>query len=156
VPFYVRTGKKLPEKKTEIAIQFSRVPHLLFSKTDTEELEPNVLIARIQPDEGMSLRFGTKVPGPRVEVRTVEMDFDYESDFGSGTPEAYERLLLDCMLGDATLFARADEIEQAWEIVTCVLEYWQQGGRPGFYKPGTWGPSAADDLMRRDNRRWRD
>jgi glucose-6-phosphate 1-dehydrogenase len=132
------------------------VPHLLFSKTDTEELEPNVLIARIQPDEGMSLRFGTKVPGPRVEVRTVEMDFDYESDFGSGTPEAYERLLLDCMLGDATLFARADEIEQAWEIVTCVLEYWQQGGRPGSYKPGTWGPAAADDLMRRDNRRWRD
>ncbi|MDQ3877067.1 MAG: glucose-6-phosphate dehydrogenase, partial [Actinomycetota bacterium] len=156
VPFYVRTGKKLASKKTEIAIQFNRVPHLLFSKTDTEELEPNVLIARLQPDEGMSLRFGTKVSGPRVEVRTVEMDFDYESDFGSGTPEAYERLLLDCMLGDATLFARADEIEQAWEIVTCLLEYWQQGGRPGFYKPGSWGPAAADDLLRRDNRRWRD
>jgi glucose-6-phosphate 1-dehydrogenase len=121
-----------------------------------EELEPNVLVIRIQPDEGISLTFGTKVPGPEVNVRTVDMEFDYETDFGSGTPEAYERLLLDCMHGDATLFARSDEIEQAWEIVGPIQEYWSQGGRPGVYKAGQWGPASADDLLRRDNRRWRE
>jgi glucose-6-phosphate 1-dehydrogenase len=155
VPFYLRTGKLMGSKKTEIAIQFQRVPHLMFALTAVEELKPNVLVIRVQPDEGMTLTFGTKVPGPQVEVRTVDMDFDYETDFPSGTPEAYERLLLDCMNGDATLFTRADEIEQAWSIVDPILTYWSQGGRPGTYKPGSWGPDSADDLMRRDNRRWR-
>jgi glucose-6-phosphate 1-dehydrogenase len=156
VPFYVRTGKRMPSKSTEIAIQFKRVPHLLFAKTAVEELEPNVLTIRIQPDEGISLSFGTKVPGPEVNVSTVDMEFDYETDFGSGSPEAYERLLLDCMLGDATLFARADEIEEAWEIVDPMLEHWSAGGRPGMYEPKSWGPASADELLRRDGRRWRD
>ncbi len=155
VPFYLRTGKRLPSKTTEIAIQFQQVPHLLFQKTAVEELDPNVLVVRIQPDEGFSLTFGAKVPGPDVRVRTVDMEFDYEEDFGSGTPEAYERLLLDCMLGDATLFARADEIEEAWEIVDPILEHWREGGRPGIYKEGSWGPAAADELIERDGRRWR-
>jgi glucose-6-phosphate 1-dehydrogenase len=156
VPFYLRTGKRMPSKSTEVAIQFKRVPHLLFAKTAVEELEPNVLTIRIQPDEGISLSFGTKVPGPEVNVSTVDMEFDYETDFGSGSPEAYERLLLDCMLGDATLFARADEIEEAWEIVDPMLQHWSAGGRPGMYKPGTWGPASADELLRRDGRGWRD
>ena len=155
VPFYLRTGKNLPVQATEIAIRFHRVPHLLFKRTAVEELAPNQLVIRVQPDEGCSLTFGTKVPGPEVEVRSVEMEFDYESDFGSGTPEAYERLLLDCMLGDATLFARVDEIEEAWEIFDPVLNLWSQGDRPETYEPGTWGPASADELMRRDGRRWR-
>jgi len=121
-----------------------------------EELEPNILVIRVQPDEGISLTFGTKVPGPEVTVRSVEMDFDVETELGSGSPEAYERLLLDCMLGDATLFTRSDEIEQAWEIVDPIQSYWGQGGRPGVYRPGTWGPPSADDLVRRDGRRWRE
>ncbi|HEX2057971.1 MAG TPA: glucose-6-phosphate dehydrogenase [Actinomycetota bacterium] len=156
VPFYVRTGKSMPSKATEIAIQFHDVPHLLFAKTAVEELEPNVLVLRIQPNEGISLTFGAKVPGHEVNVRTVDMEFDYENDFGSGTPEAYERLLQDCMLGDATLFTRRDEIEQAWEIVEPVLEYWSGGGRPGVYEQGRWGPASSDELLRRDGRRWRD
>jgi glucose-6-phosphate 1-dehydrogenase len=156
VPFYLRTGKRLPTQTTEIAIQFQGVPHLLFKKTAVEQLEPNQLVIRIQPHEGFSLTFGTKVPGPEVEVSTVDMEMNYETDFGSGSPEAYERLLLDCMLGDATLFARSDEIEQAWEIVDPIMTYWSQGGRPGSYKPGSWGPSVADELIRRDGRRWRE
>jgi len=154
VPFYLRTGKNLATRATEITIQFHRVPHLLFARTRVEELTPNQLTIRIQPDEGFSLYFGTKVPGPDIEVRTVDMEFDYETDFASGSPEAYERLLLDCMLGDQTLFTRSDEIEEAWEIVDPILEYWSQGGRPGIYRPGTWGPEAAEELIRRDNRRW--
>jgi len=155
VPFYVRTGKKLAGKVTEVAIHFQGVPHLLFAKTAVEQLEPNVLMIRVQPNEGISLTFGTKVPGPEVEVTTVNMEFDYESDFGSGTPEAYERLLMDCMNGDATLFTRADEIEEAWGIVDPVLEYWRKGGVPGRYGPDSWGPAAADELMTRDGRGWR-
>jgi len=155
VPFYIRTGKGLPAKATEVAIQFQAVPHLLFSKTDVEEIDPNVLVIRVQPAEGISLRFGTKVPGPAVNVKTVDMDFDYESDFGSGTPEAYERLLLDAMTGDATLFTRSDEIEQAWEIVDPIVEYWRRGGKPGTYGDGEWGPSSAHELLTRDGRGWR-
>ena len=155
VPFFVRTGKRLPAKATEVAIHFQGVPHLLFAKTAVEELDPNVLVIRVQPDEGISLRFGTKIPGPEVNVATVEMDFDYETDFGSGSPEAYERLLLDCMNGDATLFTRADEIEQAWQIVEPMLEYWARGGRPGTYGKGDWGPPAAEELIAGQGRRWR-
>jgi glucose-6-phosphate 1-dehydrogenase len=155
VPFYLRTGKKMPSKTTEIAIQFQRVPHLLFDRTAVQELDPNLLVIRIQPDEGISLTFGTKVPGPEVEVRTVDMEFDYESDFGSGTPTAYERLLLDCMQGDPTLFTRSDEIEQAWEIMDPIVKHWARGGRPAAYQSGTWGPKASDDLLRLDRREWR-
>jgi glucose-6-phosphate 1-dehydrogenase len=154
VPFYLRTGKQLPAKVTEIAIQFKHVPHLLFARTAVEELEPNVLVIRIQPDEGVSLTFGVKVPGPEIEVRTVDMEFDYETDFGSGSPEAYERLLLESMLGDAMLFTRADEIEEAWEIVDPIREAWGDG-KPARYEPGTWGPKAADELLVRAGHNWR-
>ena len=156
VPFYLRTGKTLPAKATEIAIHFQAVPHLLFDKTDVEEIDPNVLVIRIQPEEGISLTFGTKVPGPEVNVKTVDMDFDYGSDFGSGSPEAYERLLLDAMTGDATLFTRSDEIEQAWEIVDPFLGYWSRGGKPGTYARGEWGPRSAHELIQSDGRTWRD
>lgn len=152
VPFYLRTGKKLASKTTQIRIEFQRVPHLLFSKTAVEELEPNALIIRVQPDEGFSLTFGAKAPTHEINVDTAEMDFDYEMHFGSGTPEAYERLLLDAMLGDATLFTRADEIEEAWEIVGPMLAYWTKGGTPGTYPPGSWGPTSADELL--GDRRW--
>jgi glucose-6-phosphate 1-dehydrogenase len=155
VPFYLRTGKRMKATITEIAIEFQRVPHLMFAKTAVEELQPNVLLIRIKPDEGISLTFGTKVPGPEIEVRTVDMEFDYESDFGSSSAEAYERLLLDCMLGDATLFTRSDEIEEAWEIVDPIQEHWSRGGRPGLYEEGSWGPRAADDLLRHEGRSWR-
>lgn len=156
VPFYLRTGKGLPAKATEVSIHFQAVPHLLFSKTNVEEIDPNVLVIRVQPEEGISLTFGTKVPGPEVNVKTVDMDFDYEADFGSGSPEAYERLLLDAMTGDATLFTRSDEIEQAWEIVDPILEHWKRGGRPGTYAEGEWGPRSSHDLIGRDDRSWRD
>lgn len=152
VPFYLRTGKRLPEKTTQIRIEFQRVPHLLFAKTSVEELEPNALIIRIQPDEGFSLTFGAKAPTHDINVETAHMNFDYEMHFGSGTPEAYERLLLDSMLGDATLFTRADEIEEAWEIVDPLLEYWAKGGTPGTYEAGTWGPRSAEELL--GPRRW--
>jgi glucose-6-phosphate 1-dehydrogenase len=156
VPFYLRTGKGLPAKTTEVAIHFQAVPHLLFSKTAVEEIDPNVLVIRVQPEEGISLTFGTKVPGPEVNVKTVDMEFDYESDFGSGTPEAYERLLLDAMNGEATLFTRSDEIEQAWAIVDPILDYWKRGGKPGEYAEGEWGPASARELLERDGREWRD
>ena len=156
VPFYLRTGKELPAKVTEVAIHFQGVPHLLFSKTDVEEIDPNVLVIRIQPEEGISLTFGTKVPGPEVNVKTVDMDFDYGADFGSGSPEAYERLLLDAMTGDATLFTRSDEIEQAWGIVDPILAFWRRGGKPGTYGRDEWGPDSAHELIRRDGRTWRD
>ena len=152
VPFYLRTGKKLPQKTTQIRIEFQRVPHLLFDKTEVEELEPNALIIRIQPNEGFTLTFGAKAPTHEINVETATMDFDYEMHFGSGTPEAYERLLLDAMLGDPTLFTRADEIEQAWDIVDPMLEYWSHGGTPGGYQSGSWGPRSADDLL--GSRRW--
>ena len=152
VPFFLRTGKKLPSKTTQIRIEFQRVPHLLFAKTAVKELEPNALIIRIQPDEGFSLTFGAKAPTHDINVETAQMDFDYEMHFGSGTPEAYERLLLDAMLGDATLFTRADEIEEAWEIVEPMIEYWARGGTPGTYEAGTWGPRSADQLL--GGRRW--
>jgi glucose-6-phosphate 1-dehydrogenase len=155
VPFYLRTGKNLPSRATEITIEFQRVPHLLFARTLVEELEPNHLTIRIQPNEGFSLFFGAKVPGPDVEVRTVDMEMDYVTDFRSGTPEAYERLLLDCMLGDQTLFTRSDEIEQAWAVVDPILDYWSAGGRPGLYAKGTWGPESSEELIRRDGHRWR-
>ena len=155
VPFYIRSGKRLPKRITEIAIQFREVPHRLFTETD-EPLEPNVLVIRIQPNEGITLRFGAKLPGQMMRIRWVNMDFRYGSSFGVHTPEAYERLLLDCILGDSTLYARRDMTERGWEIVTPLLDAWK-GSASDFpnYEAGTWGPKAAFDLIERDGRHWR-
>lgn len=155
VPFYLRSGKRLQKHVTEIAIQFKEVPHRLFTDSDTP-LEPNVLVIRIQPNEGITLRFGAKLPGQAMRIRWVNMDFRYGSSFGVKPPEAYERLLLDCMLGDSTLYARRDMVERGWEIVTPILEAWKKPA-PDFpnYEAGTWGPKAAFDLIEREGRKWR-
>lgn len=155
-PFYLRTGKRLPKRATEIAIQFKSAPHLPFVDTPVESIAPNLLTLRIQPDEGASLKFVAKVPGPHVDLRTVSMDFAYGQSFLRASPEAYERLLLDALVGDSTLFARWDEVEAAWEIVDDVLAAWSaRGGDFPNYAAGSWGPDAADDLLARDGRRWR-
>jgi glucose-6-phosphate 1-dehydrogenase len=156
VPFYLRTGKRLPKRATEIAIQFREVPHRLFASAESDP-EPNLLAIRIQPDEGIVLRFGSKVPGLGLDIRTVNMDFTYGSAFSTDAPEAYETLLLDAMLGDASLFTRADEVEAAWTTVTPILDAWLDGPGPAFpnYDAGTWGPPESDRLMDRDGRRWR-
>ncbi len=145
-PFFVRTGKRLPRRETTIAIQFKRVPHPLFE--DASELRPNLLIVHIQPNEGVSLAIGAKVPGEGMRVRTVHMDFLYGGAFRIGLPEAYERLILDAMLGDATLFTRADEIEEQWALVDAIVAAWRRD-RPSFpdYPAGTWGPPAAQELV---------
>jgi glucose-6-phosphate 1-dehydrogenase len=155
VPFYIRSGKRLPRRVTEIAIQFRDVPHRLFTFND-EPLEPNWLIIRVQPHEGITLRFGAKLPGLATRIREVNMDFRYGSSFGVDVPEAYERLLLDCMLGDSTLYARRDMTERGWEIVSPILEHWANT-KPEFpnYAAGTAGPEAADEMLARDGRRWR-
>jgi len=155
-PFYLRTGKRLPRRVSEIAIQFKRAPHLLFRRA-AEDLEPNVLVLRIQPNEGISLRAAAKVPGPTIQIRSITMDFLYGLSFGEEQPEAYERLLLDCMLGDSTLFTRSDEVEAAWRLLTPMLEAWEEGPPPDFpnYAAGTWGPEAAHALIEEDGRRWR-
>jgi glucose-6-phosphate 1-dehydrogenase len=156
VPVYVRTGKRLPKRVTEVAMQFHTVPHLSFEGHLAEGLEPNSLVMRIQPDEGITLRFGAMVPGQTFRVRTVSMDFSYGAAFLEETPEAYERLLLDAMVGDPTLFIRADEVDQAWRIVDPILESWARGNPPlSSYEAGTWGPKEADLLLERDQRRWR-
>jgi len=155
-PIYIRTGKSLPKRVTEVAIQFKRVPHLPFAYAAAEQLEPNELVLRIQPNEGIALRFGAKVPAPRVQIRTVNMDFQYDTAFAIPPAEAYETLLLDAMRGDSTNFTRQDAVEQSWRIVEPVLEAWQRdGGATHPYEAGTWGPEAADELMARDRRRWR-
>jgi glucose-6-phosphate 1-dehydrogenase len=155
VPFYVRAGKRLARRVTEIAIQFKRVPHHLFSAPDGG-ISQNVLAVRVQPDEGIALRFITKEPGNATILRDVAMDFRYGTAFGSNTPEAYERLLLDAMRGDATLFTRRDEVEEQWAFMDPVFDVWRsQGVPPPTYAAGTWGPERADDLLARDGRRWR-
>jgi len=155
VPFYLRSGKHLQKHVTEIAIQFKEVPQRLFTNADSP-LQPNVLVIRIQPNEGISLRFAAKLPGQALRIRSVNMDFRYGSSFGGKPPEAYERLLLDCMLGDSTLYARRDMVERGWEIVTPILEAWKQPP-PDFpnYEAGSWGPQAAFELIERDGRQWR-
>ncbi|HEV7797285.1 MAG TPA: glucose-6-phosphate dehydrogenase [Pyrinomonadaceae bacterium] len=155
VPFYLRSGKRLQKHITEIAIQFKEVPHRLFNDSDAP-LQPNVLVIRIQPNEGISLRFAAKLPGQALRIRSVNMDFRYGSSFGVKPPEAYERLLLDCMLGDSTLYARRDMVERGWEIVTPILEAWKKPA-PDFpnYEAGSWGPRAAFELIERDGREWR-
>jgi glucose-6-phosphate 1-dehydrogenase len=155
VPFYRRVGKRLPKRATEVAITFKSAPLHLFHESSGQEPAPNLLVLRIQPDEGISLRFGAKVPGTRADVRPVNMDFRYGSSFGIGTPEAYERLLLDAMLGDATLFARWDSVEIAWALLTPVIEACANDATPlEFYEAGTWGPDRATALMERDGRLW--
>jgi glucose-6-phosphate 1-dehydrogenase len=155
-PFYVRMGKRLPRRETTIAIQFKRAPHPPFEESAAEGLRPNVLLIHVQPNEGMSLEIGAKVPGQGMSIRTVHMDFLYGSAFREGLPEAYERLVLDAMLGDATLFTRADEIEEQWALVDAIIAAWQRD-RPSFpnYSAGTWGPPSADELLHRDGRSWR-
>jgi glucose-6-phosphate 1-dehydrogenase len=155
-PFYLRTGKRLPRRVSEIAIQFKRAPHLLFRQA-AEGLEPNVLVLRIQPNEGISLRAGVKVPGPTIQIRSINLDFLYGLSFGVEQPEAYERLLLDCMLGDSTLFTRSDEVETAWALLMPILDTWADHPPPDFpnYPAGTWGPEAAHNLIEEDGRRWR-
>ncbi len=158
VPFYLRTGKRLPRRVTEIAIEFKPVPHLMFQSLGNlsdVDLAPNVLTLRIQPDEGISLRFAAKVPGATTHLRTVRMDFLYGNSFGQAGPDAYERLLLDAMLGDPTLFARRDEVEAAWALMQPILDGWAEGQPPEPYEAGTWGPEAADLLLERDGRAWR-
>jgi glucose-6-phosphate 1-dehydrogenase len=156
VPFYVRTGKRLPKRSTEIAIQFREVPHRLFRDAATDP-DPNLLAIRIQPDEGIMLRFGAKVPGLGLNVRSVTMDFTYGSAFNVDSPDAYETLILDALQGDASLFTRADEVEEAWSIVDPIIDLWATTPPPDFpnYEAGTWGPPEADELIARDGKRWR-
>jgi glucose-6-phosphate 1-dehydrogenase len=156
VPFYIRTGKRLPKRTTEVALQFQRVPHLAFNAAESRELRPNALVLRIQPDEGVALRFGAKVPGQAFQVRDVLMDMSYGAAFLEEAPDAYERLLLDAMVGDPTLFIRSDEVDQAWQIVQPILTTWADRQVPlAGYAAGTWGPRQADQLIERDGRQWR-
>ncbi|MHB0869136.1 MAG: glucose-6-phosphate dehydrogenase [Chloroflexota bacterium] len=155
-PFYLRHGKRMPSRLTEIAVQFKPAPHLPFDSGDTAALEPNVLVLRLQPDEGITLRFGAKVPGMAMRIRSVNMDFLYGSSFLLPSPDAYERLLLDSLLGDHTLFTRADAVEAGWRFAMPILEGWQSISTPPEpYRAGSWGPRAANHLLARDGRRWR-
>ena len=155
-PFYVRTGKRLARRETTIAIEFKRAPHPPFEDISAERLKPDVLLVHVQPDEGVSLAIGVKVPGVGMTIRTVHMDFLYGGAFRMGLPEAYERLILDAMLGDATLFTRIDEVEEQWKLVDAIVAAWSRD-RPAFpnYAAGTWGPPTADELIERDGRAWR-
>ncbi|WP_083502405.1 glucose-6-phosphate dehydrogenase [Sphaerimonospora mesophila] len=155
VPFYLRTGKRLSGRMTEVAVVFQRAPHLPFSKTDTEILGQNALVIRVQPDEGITVRFGSKVPGTAMEVRDVLMDFAYGESFMESSPEAYERLLLDVLIGDPPLFPHQREVELSWMIMDPIEEFWASQGRPEGYPAGTWGPASADEMLARDGRAWR-
>jgi glucose-6-phosphate 1-dehydrogenase len=155
VPFYLRTGKRLPKRATEISVQFRRAPHQLFGD-EGRDLDPNLLVLRLQPDEGISLRFAAKVPVQGLRLRTVNMDFSYGSAFVVDAPDAYETLLLDALLGEATLFTRRDEVEEQWRILDPVLEAYQREAEPvPIYEAGSWGPAAADELIAADGRSWR-
>jgi glucose-6-phosphate 1-dehydrogenase len=157
VPFYLRTGKRLPSRHTHVVIQFRRAPFMLFRETQVENMMPNQLVLHIQPEEGISLRFAAKTPGPAMQLGEVNMDFAYADYFGLTPSTGYERLLHDCMTGDATLFQRADMVEAGWSIVNPVLDVWKALPPRDFpnYASGTWGPETADELMERDGRRWR-
>ena len=155
VPFYLRTGKRLGRRVTEIAVVFKRAPQYLFAESQTSALGQNALVIRVQPDEGVTIRFGSKVPGAGMQVRDVTMDFGYGHAFTEASPEAYERLILDVLLGDPPLFPRHQEVELSWKILDPIEEFWATQGKPEQYRPGTWGPSSADELMARDGRTWR-
>jgi glucose-6-phosphate 1-dehydrogenase len=156
VPFYLRTGKNLPQSTSEVRVQFRPTPHVLFAAECGQNLDANALALRLQPDEGIYLRFNGKVPGTSVAVRPVRMHFSYDAEFGAYTPEAYERLLLDAMAGDATLFIRRDEVETAWQIVDSIRKAWDDKKLTNreFYAAGTWGPVAADDLLATGGHSW--
>jgi glucose-6-phosphate 1-dehydrogenase len=158
VPFYLRTGKRLAKRRTEIVIQFRRTPFVLFRNTTVKNLETNRLVLHIQPDEGISLSFGAKVPGSIMKLGLVNMDFDYCSYFGAEHSTGYERLLRDCMTGDATLFQRADMVEAGWSVIQPILDVWHALPARGFpnYAAGSWGPKEAEDLLQRDGRAWRE
>jgi len=153
VPFYLRTGKRLPRRMTEIALMFQRAPHLPFNATDTKELGHNAMVIRVQPDEGVTVRFGSKVPGSAMEVRDVNMDFAYGESFTENSPEAYERLLLDVLIGDPPLFPRHQEVELSWEVLDPVEEFWAEHGKPDQYPAGSTGPGAAV-VSARSTSRW--
>ncbi|NAZ80684.1 glucose-6-phosphate dehydrogenase [Kineococcus sp. R8] len=155
VPFYLRAGKRLGRRVTEIAVVFKRAPHLPFERTATEELGENALVIRVQPDEGITMRFGSKVPGTAMEVRDVTMDFGYGHAFTESSPEAYERLILDVLLGDPPLFPRHEEVELSWKILDPITSYWAKNGKPQAYSSGTWGPQSATDMLARTGRTWR-
>jgi glucose-6-phosphate 1-dehydrogenase len=155
VPFYLRAGKRLGRRVTEIAVMFKRAPQYLFEESQTATLGQNALVIRVQPDEGITIRFGSKVPGAGMQVRDVTMDFGYGHAFTEASPEAYERLILDVLLGDPPLFPRHEEVELSWKILDPIEEFWTTQGQPDQYRPGTWGPASADDLMARDGRVWR-
>lgn len=156
VPFYLRTGKRLGRRVTEVAVVFKKAPEHLFGRSNTSELGQNALVIRVQPDEGVTIRFGSKVPGNGTNVRDVTMDFGYGHAFTEASPEAYERLILDVLLGDPPLFPRHEEVELSWKILDPVEEYWAAVGGPvDQYAPGSWGPASADDLLARDGRVWR-
>lgn len=158
VPFYIRSGKRLPRRISEVAITFKQVPHSMFTGVMAEQINPNVLVINIQPEEGMSLTFQAKQPGPRVQMVPLTLDFHYRDVYSKGLPEAYERLLMDCVAGDQTLFIRHDEVTVAWSLLTPVLEHWAQNSgedRPFGYPAGSWGPEEADRMLAADGRRWR-
>jgi glucose-6-phosphate 1-dehydrogenase len=157
VPFYLRTGKRLPAQNTHIVIQFRRAPFVLFRDTPVENLMPNQLVLHIQPEEGISLQFAAKVPGPIMNLGAVDMNFEYADYFGTLPSTGYERLLHDCMIGDATLFQRADMVEAGWSVVSPALDVWKALPPRNFpnYPSGTWGPKEAEDLLERDDRHWR-
>jgi glucose-6-phosphate 1-dehydrogenase len=155
VPFYLRTGKRLGRRVTEVAVVFKRAPHLPFTSTSTEELGHNALVMRIQPDEGVTLRFGAKVPGTAMELRDVNMDFAYGGAFVESSPEAYERLILDVLLGDPPLFPQHEEVELSWKILDPIVNWWAKHGQPEPYAAGSWGPPSADAMLARDGRSWR-
>ena len=155
VPFYLRAGKRLGRRVTEIAVVFKRAPQYLFAESQTSALGRNALVIRVQPDEGVTIRFGSKVPGAGMQVRDVTMDFGYGHAFTEASPEAYERLILDVLLGDPPLFPRHEEVELSWKILDPIEEFWATQGQPEQYRPGTWGPKSADELLARDGRVWR-
>lgn len=157
VPIYIRAGKRLPKRITEITIFFNKAPDSLFRGRDVGELERNTLSIQVQPHEGISLKINSKSPGPRMRVRPVEMDFTYDDSFGVASPEAYERLLLDVMKGDPTLFTRNDEIEESWDLLAPIFEAWESKNGPPVYEyaAGTWGPQAADEMLRPHGFEWR-
>jgi glucose-6-phosphate 1-dehydrogenase len=155
VPFYLRAGKRLGRRVTEIAVVFKRAPQHLFVESQTALLGQNALVIRVQPDEGVTIRFGSKVPGAGMQVRDVTMDFGYGHAFTEASPEAYERLILDVLLGDPPLFPRHREVELSWQILDPIEEFWATQGQPDQYRPGTWGPDSAEELLARDGRTWR-
>jgi len=156
VPVYVRTGKRLPRRTTELVMEFRRPPHLPLFPAEAMTLEPDALVARVQPNEGVSLRFGAKVPGHEFRLRKASMDFSYSQGYGESRDDAYERVILDALIGDATLFIRADEVARSWRIVDPLLAYWEQSPDPiPLYHAATWGPQEATQLVQRDGRQWR-